>query len=188
MPDYDWDYPEEAINFDPLPLLPEPVFDAPLEVTPNEVFDTWLDSEPGGSSAGMPNWTALAAALAQGGSAASSVLKALGLVKGDGSLDLLGLTTLLGGIGGTRNLSNAQGKASEELQAAAKAANEQALGLIGGARDAYAPYMAAGTSALGQMQGMIGKPLAAQFHSQGPTSNAASKFRGGMTLAELTKR
>ncbi len=187
MPDYDFEYPEDAINFDPLPLMPEPVFEAPLEVSPFEVFDSGIEDEPGGSTSGY-NWSALASALAKGGSSASSVLKALGLVKGDGSLDMVGLATLLGGLGGTLNLSSAQGKASEQLQAAAKQANEQAQGLIGGARDAYAPYMAAGTSALGQMQGLVGKPLAAQFHSQGPTSNAAAKFRGGMTLAELTKR
>jgi hypothetical protein len=73
------------------------------------------------------------------------------------------------------------------LQDAAKEANTQATGLIGGARADFQPYMNAGTGALAQLPGLANQPgLAGKF---GPVeSSQFAPIRGGMTLAQLSAR
>lgn len=122
------------------------------------------------------------------------VLKMLGL--GNGGMASL-LPLLLAG-GGAFNANNATNKASQQLQDAAKQANQQATDLIGGARSDFQPYMQAGQAALPQLQAMVGNnnmaglfgPVASQgFAKPGSVaSHAFSPIKGAMTLADLAKR
>lgn len=127
-----------------------------------------------------------------GGFDFSKLLKALGLAGGAGgsgtSLDaILPILAMLAGGYNLNNKNNANSEAAAKIQAAADKANEQATGLIGGARENYKPYMDAGVSAVGQLSGMVGKNnLAGLFGPVGATSALGDKFKGTMSLKQLS--
>lgn len=124
----------------------------------------------------------------KGGEALSALMKGLGL-GGSQAGSLIPLLSLLAGGGALYNQNRATGQASQQIQDAANKSNDQANALIGGARDAYKPYMEAGTAAIPQLQAMVGNSnLADKFGPPGVTSDLASKFKGAIPLSHLARR
>lgn len=188
MPDWDWGYPEDEIDFSPLPIPDDPVYEAPAEMSDwsPEDWTSWAQNiaQGAGSAAGALG----GGSSGSGGFNVSDLLKALGLTSGSGEYSwLLPLLSMFAGAAGTWNLNSSTKDASETLQNAAKEASAKSEELIGGARGNFEPYIAAGQGALPQLQALVGKPLAAQFKAQGAPSNAAGKFFGAMSLNDLAK-
>lgn len=175
MPDYDYDYPEDSIDFTPIPEYPEPIFELPLMPDPGFPLPYPIDNMPiDGSAGGTVDW--------------SKILKALGLTTGNsGSIDaILPILSLLAGAYGLNNQNSNTEDAAKQLQAGAEKSNALATDLIGGARSAFTPYQEAGTSALGKMQAMVGaNNMADKFGPVGTTSALGDKFKGAMTLKQL---
>lgn len=123
---------------------------------------------------------------------AGTLAKAFGVGGGSGGVDIAKLLQMLMGVGlggyGLMNRNSAGTDAAKLLKDAADKASAEATGLIGGSRANFAPYINAGTSALPQLQAMVGQNLADKFVSGGQQSNAAAKFHGLMSLADLAKR
>lgn len=121
------------------------------------------------------------------GSSLGSLARGLFGSNQDGSLNLSSLLPLLGLLGGTINSNVQTNRASEQLQGAARQAQEDANRLIGGARDDFKPYQAAGVDALARMQAAPLSALAAGFQPIGSQSALADQFKS-MTLANLARR
>lgn len=121
------------------------------------------------------------------GSTMASLARGLLGTNQDGSLNLASILPLLGLVGGTINSNNQTERASEQLQGAARQAQDDATRLIGGARDEFKPYQTAGTDALARMQAAPASALAANFGPLGQQSALADKFKS-MTLANLARR
>lgn len=142
----------------------------------------------GGSLAGPDGGFDLGRLFGGAGNSLGSLLRGItgGGGAGGGSL-LSSLLPLLGLIGGGINTNNATNRASEQLQGAARQAQDDARGLIGGARDDFKPYQAAGVDALARMQAQPPSNLAGNYSPIGQESNLADKFKS-MTLASLARR
>lgn len=174
MPDYDYEYPEDSIDFTPIPEYPSPIFEIPLLPDPGFPLPDPIDNTPIDGGGGGYDWTA--------------ILKALGLVAGNnGSMSaLLPILSMLAGGAGLINQNSNTKEAAAQLQAGADKANTLATDLIGGARTDYKPYMDAGTASLGKLQAMVGaNDLAGKFGPIGQPSAIADKFKGAMTLKQL---
>ncbi len=113
----------------------------------------------------------------------------LGGLFGGGQGGLGSLLPLLALLGGGINSNDATRKASHEMQDAAKQSNTDARALMDPVIASYAPYQAAGTKAVDSLSGMAGNNnLAGQFGGGAQKSDLAAKFKGAMSLAQLSKR
>lgn len=120
-----------------------------------------------------------------GGGGLGDVLKLFGLSGGSGSL--MPLLMLLAGGGAALNQTNKGNDAARQLQEGADKANALSTDLIGGARKNYEPYMASGVDSLSKLQGMVGNNnMGGKFAPVGANSALSEKFRGLMTLAQLS--
>lgn len=209
MPDYDYEppfevgYPEEPPpvidTSDPgNPYLPPPL--------PGDIGGDPVGVEgPGGSPPGLDigsqfDWAAFAKAPAEylskifgssknsAGVPWSEVLKGLGLSNSSGGLSMADILGLVGLLGGSAFNINQRQEASQEIKDAANKSNELIGGAVTRAQGNYAPYITAGQGALQKWASMEPSNLAGQFKAQGPTSNAAAKFHGTMSLSDLLKR
>jgi len=127
--------------------------------------------------------------LGAGGSAAGNLLKSLGIIGKDGSIDLGALLSLGGIIGGGISANNATGKASAQMQEAANKANDLAASTINGASANFKPYIDAGAQAVGKMASFDTSPLGAKYVAQGTPSNLAAKFSSApITLGAIAAR
>jgi hypothetical protein len=159
--------------------------------TPEDPYANWGGGAGGdgtdgsGDSGGGINW---GAALSGGSSALSGLFTSLGLVNKDGGIDLGGLLSLLGVVGGGINSINATGKASDQMKEAADRANQQATDTLAPAIANYQPYITAGHGAVDKMANFDTSPLGAKFVAAGPTSNLAGKFNSGVSLGALARK
>lgn len=182
------DVPE--LDFSEIPEMAPPLLEMPLTPdfswSPEEILSDWSPEDlltqlqnVGGSGSGGAGTSA--------GGLGGLMQTLFGQSSGKGSLvgDLLPLLSIIGALGGGINAMNKTEDATKQLTDAANKANEQATGLIGGARGDYAPYMQAGQGALSQLQGMLGGPK----KQYGPvTAGAMKPIHGAMTLQQLAGR
>lgn len=148
---------------------------------------------PGGTGASF-DWTKLLGNLGQGvGGALSSGSSGggnpLASLFGGGGGDLSGLLALLallGGVGSSINAGNTARQGGQDIKDAANASNATAQELFGKAQGNFAPYQAAGVSALDRLA--VPQDLASKFVAKGSPSNMGGQFKGSMTLADLAKR
>lgn len=176
-------------NFSELPLMDMPNFDPGLEMDSyyGDPYADWGGGAGGDGFDGSGDF---------GGGGLGGLLSAgkglSGLFGGKGGGGLFGgggldLTSLLGmlamGYGGYKG-NQASKESSEEIKNAAKEANANAAGLVGGAQANFQPYIDTGKNALGDLYAMTQQPgLAAKY---GPLkAKAGPKMRGSISLAEL---
>ena len=135
-------------------------------------------TEAGAVTTPWPNVGGGGAGVAPGGSSAGlgEIIKA---ITGGGS-GVGSLMAMLAPLLGAGLQYKATGKASDQMQQAAKDANALVSGIYGGSKDMYMPYVTAGQNALAKAQGMGYQPMAQNYKPLG--SGAA------MTLGKLGGR
>ena len=126
--------------------------------------------------------------LTEGGSGSSmssalmQLAKMFGLTGKDGSINSGGMLQLLGMLGtgaGAYMSNNATKDATSQMLQGLKDSNAAATGILQPQMDKYAPYQAAGTQALSNMQANPYKPMAGNF---APVTRANPGFTLGSLL------
>jgi hypothetical protein len=181
-------------DFSELPLGDMPTFDQGLEMESyyGDPYADWGGGAEGdgseifkGGAGGMGEKSWLEQIFGAGKGAAGLLGKgAGGLFGGGGGMDLTSLLAALGmGYGGYKG-NQASKESAEEIKAAAKEANANAAGLIGGAQGNFQPYIDAGKSSVADLYALTQQPgLASKF---GPLkAKAGPKMKGSVSLAEL---
>jgi hypothetical protein len=180
-------------DFSELPLMDMPTFDQGLEMENYwpDPYENWGGGAGGDGTDGSGDWgSGGLGGLFNGAKGLSGLFGGgkggLGGLFGGGSggLDLTSLLAALGmGYGGYKG-NQASKESAEEIKAAAKEANANAAGLIGGAQGNFQPYIDAGKSSVADLYALTQQPgLASKF---GPLkAKAGPKMKGSVSLAEL---
>lgn len=171
-------------DLSPLPEPSPPLINLPINMGPDV-------NSPDPVAGGGLDWASFIRALTGGVSGAgksADLSKLFGSGSGSGGdiSSILALLALLGGVGSSINAGNTAKQGGQDIKDAANRSNDTANELFGKAQGNFAPYQAAGVSALDRLA--VPQDLASKFVAKGAPSNMGGQFKGTMTLADLAKR